>query len=750
MPERWPQVERIYSAVVARPESEWATALTELCAGDDSLRNEVESLLAHEEAASRFLETPAFAGADVAGDVASERALVGRRFGSYTVLAPIGSGGMGEVYRARDERLGRQVAIKLLPSHFASDPDRRARLESEARILAALNHAHISAIYGVEEVEGCPALVLEFVEGDTLAERLATRPLPLAQALAIARQIAEALEAAHERGIIHRDLKPANIKITPDGVVKVLDFGLAKFGAGVSGRSGESDAQSAATQARVAPDTRTGLIFGTLAYMSPEQATGRAADTRSDLFAFGVVLLEMLTGRPAFTGETDADLLESVLHAEPDLTRLPDETPLPIRRLLRRCLEKDRMRRLDSAAVARFEIDEAITSPAGETVPSARSSHRVTPLAIAAPPSLWRRMALPTSTWLAGVAMSVAAVWFATRAPISLPRVSRFLITPPNATALTVSGSYRDLALTPDGRRLVYVGGNGASLFVRTLDQLDATSVPGFNSVFGPFVSPDGQWIGVFDGASAPALKRVAITGGPAVALGLPDGPTRGASWGADGTIIFATTNATTGLQRIAAAGGEPTILTRPNRAAGEADHIWPEILPGGEAVLFTITAMAGRLDQAQVAVLDLRTGTQTVLIRGGSDARYVSSGHLIYATEGTLRAVAFDLARLAILGTSVAVLPGGTDNCDGRCKRRGGSGWNAGIRPGWHGNGGTEQSGLGGPSRPGDALARSTAFVRLSTPLTERQTRCVLHQRRGVGHLAVGFVPLNPHARHL
>ena len=237
--------------------------------------------------------------------------------------------------------------------------------------------------------------------------------------------------------------------------------------------------------------------------------------------------------------------------------------------------------------------------------------------------------------------------------------MSRFLIAPPTATALTVSGLFRDLALTPDGTRLVYVGANGASLFVRTLDQLDATPLAGFNAPFGPFVSPDGQWIGVFDGASAPALKKVAITGGPAVTLARPDGPTRGASWGSDGTIIFATVNTTTGLQRIAAAGGEPTVLTRPNRAAGEADHVWPEILPGGQAVLFTITATTDRLDQAQVAVLDLRTGTQTVLIRGGSDARYVSSGHLLYAAEGTLRAVAFDLARLVIVGTSVAVLPG-------------------------------------------------------------------------------------------
>ena len=263
-----------------------------------------------------------------------------------------------------------------------------------------------------------------------------------------------------------------------------------------------------------------------------------------------------------------------------------------------------------------------------------------------------------------------------------------------------MSGFFRDLALTPDGTRLVYVGANGAALFVRALDQLDATPLTGFNAAFGPFVSPDGQWIGFFDGAAAPALKKVAITGGPAVTLGRPDGPTRGASWGADGTIIFATTNATTGLQRIAAAGGEATVLTRPNRAGGEADHVWPEILPGGQAVLFTITATSGRLDQAQIAVLDLRTGTQTVLIRGGSDARYVSSGHLLYAAAGTLRAVAFDLARLAVVGDSVAVLPQVQTTATGAANVGGGGQRDAGLRRGRRRRGGAAWYGWTGRGR--------------------------------------------------
>ena len=357
MPERWPQVERIYSAVVARPRSEWATVLTDLCAGDDSLRNEVESLLAHEETARTFLETPAFAEADLAGDIASERALVGRRFGPFTVMAPLGSGGMAEVYRARDEQLGREVAIKVLPPHFTSDRDLRARLESEARTLAALNHPHIGAIYGLEVVDGCPALVLELVEGETLAVHVARGPLPLAQAFAIARQIADALEAAHRKGIIHRDLKPANVKVTSDGVVKVLDFGLAKA---IDGDGSTSDLTQSPTM--TAGRTRDGIILGTAAYMSPEQARGKPVDTRTDIWAFGCVLFEMLTGHAAFARETFTDTLAAVIERDPEWKALPPATPASIIRLLRRCLDKDPTRRLEDIASVRIAIDEAPSS----------------------------------------------------------------------------------------------------------------------------------------------------------------------------------------------------------------------------------------------------------------------------------------------------------------------------------------------------------------------------------------------------
>ncbi len=650
MPERWRQIERIYGDVVARPEPEWATALAELCAGDDSLRDEVASLLAHEGTASTFLEAPAFAGADVAGDIAAEPPLVGKQFGPYIVLAPIGSGGMGDVYRARDEQLGRDVAIKVLPSHYSSDRDRRARIESEARMLAALNHPHIGAIYGLEDVDGCPALVLELVEGETLAERIAKGPLPLARALVIARQIAEALNAAHERGIIHRDLKPANIKITSDDVVKVLDFGLAKFASAASEGPLGLGAGSGATQARTTPGTRAGVILGTIAYMSPEQATGRAADTRTDLWAFGVVLLEMLTGRPVFIGETDTEVLESVRRAEPDLTALPDETPAPIRRLLRRCLEKDRTRRLDSAAVARIEIDDAI-APAEMTPLTATASRRVTVfLALAS-------VAVLTSL----------VVWLLMRPSPQAPALpSRFAIVSPPGQPVNVSGLARDVALSPDGRYLVYrFGGTnsaGTPLMVRAIDQLDAQPLADITYAYAPFFSPDSQWIGFFENAE---LKKVSIRGGPPVVLGPVTGGPLGASWGDDNTIVFATDDPATGLWRVSADGGQPALLTKPDAGQREGDHGLPSALPGGHAVLFTIAA-AGQTNNPQVAVVDVATGHLKTLI-SGSQAEYVKVsratgsgqdvGYLTYATGTTLRAIQFDAVRLEVMGEPVTLV---------------------------------------------------------------------------------------------
>jgi Protein kinase domain/WD40-like Beta Propeller Repeat len=567
--------------------------------------------------------------------------MIGTKLAHYKITSQLGRGGMGEVYQATDSKLGRSVAIKLLHEVFAQDVDCVMRFEREARVLASINHPNIAVIHGIEQADGRTFLVMELVDGETLAERIKRGAIPVPEAVRIAREIAEGLEAAHEKGIIHRDLKPANVKIAADGKVKILDFGLAKAYAPEAANADLSDSPTLVSAAA----TNAGVILGTASYMSPEQARGRTVDRRTDIFAFGCVLYEMLTGRRAFEGENVSDTLAAVLRGEPDWAALPATVPTAVRTLIRRCLEKDVRQRIADISVAQYVLDGlgdvASAAAPGDSAP------------IAPRPTLGRRMAKISVAWLVGVAMAGSAVWFAVRSAAP-PRVTRLLIAPPSAAAVAMDRP--GLAVTPDGTRVVYAGANNTAFFVRALDQLNATAITGLGEVYGPFVSPDGQWIGFFDGLTA--LKKVAITGGPAVTLARPDGTGFGASWGPDGTIIFATNLRTTGLQRITADGGEPAVLTRPNRAAGEDDHIWPEILPGGQAVLFTITPSTGGLDQAQVAVLDLRTGKQTVLIRGGSGAHYVSSGHLVYMAAGTLHAVAFDLTRLAVVGTPVKVLP--------------------------------------------------------------------------------------------
>jgi hypothetical protein len=625
------QTSQLYHAALLKAVPDRAAFVREACGSDDVMQREVESLLALDGSAQNFLNAPAVAAAAIDVDQVS---LIGRQLGAYRVDAWLGAGGMGEVYRARDTKLGRDVAIKILPRLFVSEPERLARFEREARVLASLNHPHIGAIYGLEDVDGIPALVLELIDGVTLADRLAKGPLPVRDALTIAAQIADGLEAAHEKGIVHRDLKPANVKITPEGMVKVLDFGLAK--AAVGSETGVAQSPTVTVGA-----TREGAIFGTAAYMSPEQAAGKPADKRSDLWAFGIVLFEMLTARPVFAGETMSHVLAAVLTTEPDWTTLPAETPAPIRTLLRRCLEKDRKRRLESAADARLDIDDALAAPPAEG--------RV----VTRPRPLWRRLAVFSAPALvAGVVITSTTTWLATR-PAS-PRVTRTTIANTGTAALTINGLDRDLAITPDGTHVVYVGNGGTQLFVRALDALEPVAIAS-GQLRGPFVSPDGQWVGFIDGN---ILRKVAITGGPSIALASIDAGSRGATWAPDDTIVFATARPATGLQRVSAAGGTPEVLTQPDLAQGEADHFWPEILPGGGAVLFTIASQTGGLDTAQVAVRDLRTGTHKVLLRGGSHGHYVASGHLVYVAAGTLRAIPFDPTRLETHGTAVPVLP--------------------------------------------------------------------------------------------
>jgi serine/threonine-protein kinase len=563
----------------------------------------------------------------------------GTRIGPYEVTGQLGVGGMGEVYRARDHRLGRDVALKVLPDTFSADPDRLARFQREAQLLAALKHPNIGAIYGLEEGR---ALVLELIDGETLADRIERGPIPVPEALSIARQIADALEAAHEQGIIHRDLKPSNIRLTPDGDVKVLDFGLAKLSEGSgparTGKAGGDDETRTASPVVSSPAMMTGvgIIMGTAAYMSPEQAKGRAADKRSDMWAFGCVVYEMLTGVSPFKAEDVAETIALVLTHDPDWSKLPRHTPPALRRLLRRAMQKDRKRRLADAGDARLDIDEAMAAP-GESASIVVHDR---------PGGRWKTAAL------LGVTAVVAAIaaGVVTRLQVSpeRPPLTRLNIVPADDAPIIAAGDGRSLAITPDGRRVIYRA-PGGRLIVRPLDQLDGTTLAGVGNAQQPFVSPDGESVGFFDGLS---LKTISLGGGSSSTLTRIDGPgALGASWGPDNNIVFATSQLATGLQRIPADGGAVQALTTPDRSRGESDHTWPSHLPDGRGLLFTIVPASGDVNAAQIAVLAAGSTTPTVVIRGGSYARYVPSGHLVYVAGADLRFVPFDLDALEVTG---------------------------------------------------------------------------------------------------
>ena len=570
----------------------------------------------------------------------------GARLGVYEVVAPLGAGGMGEVYRARDTKLGREVAIKILHDSFVDDPERIARFEREAQLLAALNHPHIAAIYGLESAGATQFLVLELVEGETLAAKLAGvggSGIGIRESLAIGRQIVDALQAAHEKGIIHRDLKPANIALTHDGQVKVLDFGLAKHDPGPSGSSAAAGPVGLTHSPTLTfAHTQVGVILGTAAYMSPEQARGRAADKRSDVWAFGCVLFEMLTGRRAFDGEDVTDVIAAVVRGEPDWTALPSDLPAQFRRLLERCLEKDRRQRIADIAVAQFLLTETI-APAPAPAPPARVT-----------PSRQRVVAATAAGLIIGAAAAAIAAWimFSRRPAAPSPPV-RFAIVPPANQTIALQGGDRKIAISSDGARVVYrlTVGSQPTLFTRALNELDSHPLSGAGGR-DPFMSPDGRWIAYF---TATDLRKVAVSGGPSVTICSIDAQSRGASWGDDDTIIFSVADPRGGLQRVSAAGGSPTVLTTVDGAKSEVAHMFPHLLPGAHAVLFTISS--GAIDSSQIAVLDLQSHQHKVLLRGGTDAKYVDSGHLIYAAGGGLRAVRFDLSRLEIHGDSVPVL---------------------------------------------------------------------------------------------
>jgi hypothetical protein len=561
----------------------------------------------------------------------------GTRLGPYEILSLIGSGGMGEVYRARDTKLGRDVAIKMLPAFLARDPERLTRLSREARALAALNHPHIGAIYGLEESDGLRGLVLELVDGETLAERLAHGPLALAHALRLAGQIAEALEAAHDKGIVHRDLKPANIKITSGGAIKVLDFGLAKVA------EGDSTATTLATG--------EGSVIGTPAYMSPEQAEGKPVDKRSDLWAFGAVVLEMLTGRPVFAGDTGAQILAAVLTREPDWRTLPAQTPTSVRRLLRRCLEKDRARRLDSAAAARLDIDDALASPSvgdGAALPGT------------APRPVWAR-ALPwtlVATLSAALAIAGALVWRSrdrerpTPVYTSLDAPVDFVLGEDDG--LVSLPSRTPMVFTPDGRSLIIEAARAGKpqLFLRALDRPEARPIAGTDGARVPFVSPDGKWIGFF---AANEIKKVPIEGGtPTTICPLKSrlGPI-GASWGARDVIAFGDTNSGR-IMRVSAGGGTPVPVTA--QPLGVRLHVAPFFLPDGTRFLFSdVSFLDARDSRLMVQALDAHDAR--LVVASATDGRLLPSGRLAFMRLGTLMTVGFDLARAEATGDAVAAM---------------------------------------------------------------------------------------------
>jgi len=557
--------------------------------------------------------------------------------GPYRILGPLGVGGMGQVYRALDTRLGREVAIKLLPESVRGDPERLARFEREARLLAALNHPNIAAIYEFESWEGMPFLVMELVEGPTLAERLRQGAMPLEEALAIARQMTEAIEYAHERGIVHRDLKPSNVKLTGEGAVKVLDFGLAKA-LEEAPPSGQDDSQSPTLSGRA---TRAGVILGTAAYMSPEQAKGKAADRRSDVWSFGVVLYEMLSGRQAFSGETASEILAAVLKTEPEWSVLPASVPPRVGRMLRRCLEKEPRRRVQAIGEARIIIEDALAGAPEETV------------APAAP--LWRRALPLLATALLALLLGIWAAWRPAPQPEKPQRLSVEL----GADASLVGTNLGPAAvLSPDGSVLAFTArkatGGASQLYVRRLDQLEAAPLAGTEGARNPFFSPDGQWIAFFAGGK---LRKVAAAGGAAVTL--CDAPEdRGGTWSEDGSILF-TPTIQTGLWRVSAAGGAAEALTTPDPAARENTHRWPQALPGGEAVLFTAHRAVPSFEDANLVVQRLPGGPRKIVHRGGFHGRYLPSGHLVYMHEGTLFAAPFDLDRLETTGPPAPALEG-------------------------------------------------------------------------------------------
>jgi Tol biopolymer transport system component len=605
-----------------RPQHQRAAFVAQACANDSELRREVESLLAHEGQADGLLESPAWnhvTPPDESAPMAPAALAAGSVLAAYRIVGRLGAGGMGAVYRAADTKLQREVALKVLAPGFAQDREWLSRFQREARVLASLNHPHIAAIYGLEESDGVRAIAMELVEGPTLAERVARGRIPIPEALAIAKQVAEALEYAHEKGIVHRDLKPANIKLRPDGVVKVLDFGLAK-----TIDTKEAPAVTA---------TRVGIIVGTPAYMAPEQAAGTPVDRRADIWAFGVVLFEMLSGRQIYARKTTLETLAAVARDEPQWDELPAETPAAILRLLRRCLDKDPKRRLRDIGEARIALEEDRLEERAETSrPAAR-----------------RRFG---AGWIAAGLLAVAlAVTLFIHLHEKPPgqRVVRMQILPPGSDRF--AGDDMPL-LSPDGTRLVFSAGSG-NLFVRTLDSLAEQELPGTGTsgAQAAFWSPDGRYVAFFANADR-KLRKISVLGGLPLALcDTMFGP--GGAWNRDGVILFAP-DQPSGLMRIGEGGGAPSPVTRLDAAKGETRHAWPSFLPDGKHFLFTV--YAAEPANGGVFIGSLSSPQATRLISDETNAQYTEPGYILFSRGGSLMAQPFDAPRLRFTGDAFPV----------------------------------------------------------------------------------------------
>jgi len=561
----------------------------------------------------------------------------GTRLGPYEIVGPLGAGGMGEVFRATDTRLGRDVAIKALPAAFAQDPERLARFEREAKLLASLSHPNVAVLYGLEEVQGARYLALEFIEGETLASRLARGALPLEEALEVARQIAAGVEAAHESDVVHRDLKPGNVMLSSSGAVKVLDFGLARSGAG--DRPG-SDPKLSASPTMTYAATEAGVILGTAAYMSPEQARGKSVDKRTDIWSFGCVLYECLTGRQAFAGETVSDIVACILQTEPEWSALPTSTPQRVRSLLARCLEKDVKRRLRDIGDARIEIEEVLA-----TRRSASGAARV------AAPARARSMVWPAIAIIASITALGALLGPRLLVRPTPPPPMRFEVRAPKGRFL---GDGSSISISPDGRLLAMIASDSSgrsSLWVRKLEDLTPRELPGTEGVTMMFWSPDSRRLGFF--ANDQALSKIAVENGTPERI-CDTKAARGGAWGADGTILFAPYS-NGGIFRVSAGGGVPVQITRPDSAHGVTGHRFPVLLPDGKHFLFTAIPN-GPDGKLGLCVGTMDGGPTREIARCEAGVAWAGSGWLLTARSASLVAWRFDERRLECVGDPVSI----------------------------------------------------------------------------------------------